>query len=324
MKKSLSVSAVIALSAALVLSASSAANAAIDPPLLPPAQTLYNIDCDDAAPQLWSFTTDGASTPIGAAGPGESCAGGAQTSPVDGKTYVIFYNGETRLATVDLTTGVISPIAQVNGATNGAWQLVITNSGAAFITDNVSLYTIDLTTATTTLVGSMTPFLPGAMAYDSLTDTIYGFSQGNTLAIYTIDRATGAATDTGHGGNWPVAACLNGGNGPGSPDGAVFDSNGIAWIQSDSCVSNIMAWDPVNNIAWMVGELYDATNTVYPPEGATYYSETFFIAPVPQVKPALANTGVDYAPMAIAGGSAAAIVLAGVALLVLRRRRAGA
>ncbi|MCC6856810.1 MAG: hypothetical protein IT189_12220 [Microbacteriaceae bacterium] len=324
MKKSLSVAAVLAVAAALVLGTAPAANAAIDPPVLPPAQTLYNIDCDDAAPQLWSFTTDGASTPIGAAGTGDDCAGGAQTSPVDGKTYLIYYDGETRLSTVDLTTGVISSIAQVNGATNGAWQLIITNSGAAFITNSTSLYTIDLTTATTTLVGSMAPFSPGAMAYDSLTDTIYGFHFGNTLAIYTIDRATGAATDTGHGGNWPVAACLGGGTGPGSPDGAVFDSNGIAWIQSDSCVSNIMAWDPVNNIAWMVGELYDATGTVYPTSPNNYYSETFFIAPVPQVKPALANTGVNYAPMAIAGGSAAVIVLAGIALLVVRRRRAGA
>jgi len=323
MKKSLSLPAVLAVAAALALAGAAAADAVPATPVLPPGQTLYSIDCDDAAPQLWSVTPDGASTPIGAAGAGVSCSGGAQTSPVTGVTYFITYDGESRLSTIDPATGVVTGIAQINGDTNGAWQLIITNSGAAFITNSSFLYTLDLATGATTQLGDMAPFNPGAMAYDSSTDTIYGFTFGNTLAIYTIDPSTGAATDTGHGGNWPAANCLGGGSEAGSPDGAVFDANGIAWIQSDSCVSNIMAWDPVNNIAYMTGELFDSTGTIYPSGAKTYYSQTFFIAPVPQVKPALANTGVDYAPMAIAGGSAAVIVLAGIVLLVVRRRRAG-
>src|SRR4051812_48851122 len=99
--------AVLGLFGALTLGAAPAI--AADAPTLPPGQTLYNIDCQDFAPQLWSFTPDGASTPVGAPGEDGNCAGGGQTAP-NGITYFVNYPGgpASSLATVDLTTGAVT------------------------------------------------------------------------------------------------------------------------------------------------------------------------------------------------------------------------
>ena len=334
LKKSWSIAAVLGVVTALVLGVAPSANAALDPPVLPSTQTLYNIDCGKHAPQLWTFSTDGASTPVGSTSLKGNCAGGAQTSPVDGKTYFIYYpdNLTTDLATVDLTTGETTVIAGITAITGyqPAWQLIITNAGQAFITsfnngtNHAELIQIDLTTAATTLVGDMYPYDGGATGYDSVTDTIYGFNSKNAQKIYTIDRLTGAPTDTGVGGNWPVRPCLAGGNGVLAPDNVVFDSNGIAWIQADSqfCTSVVMAWDPVSGTSWATGELYDATATLYPTAPHDYYSETFFISPVPIYKaaPVLAATGTDFGVVTLVGTTAAGIVLAGIFLLTRRRK----
>ncbi len=325
MKKSLSVVAILVMAGAIGFAASPAY--AADAPTLPPGQALYNIDCDKAAPQLWTFTPDGASTPVGSSVEPGDCAGGGQTSPVDGKTYFINYPGgpAESLAMVNLTTGEVTTIAAINGATDSAWQFIITNDGIAYITDYSStlsanaLYTIDLTTATTTLVGSMSPVSLGAMGYDYANDIIYAFDSNNTIGLYTIDRTTGAATDTGIGGNWSVATCLGLGTPLGRPDGVAFDSNGIAWVQSDSCNSNIMAVDPVTGNSWMTGELFDSTRTLYGVSPYTYYSETFFIGPAP--KPALASTGANFGAASLAGITAAIAALLGVVLFTSRRQR---
>jgi hypothetical protein len=329
MKKSLPVAALLGITAVLALLGASAANAA-PPTALPPGQGLFAIDCDAHGSQLWSFTPDGAATPVGtASGVSGSCAGGGQTSPIDGLSYFIYYPGGpvSALATVDLTTGVITTIANISGDTSGAWQFFITNSGAAFITNSNTLYSIDLATAVTTLVGAMSPANDDAVGYDSLTDTIYAFDRSDTIAIYTIDRTTGAGTDTGLGGTWPVATCLAGGTDVGSPDGVAFDSAGFAWIQSDSCDSNIMAVDMTDGSSTMMGELFDATATLYPTAPNDFYSETFLISAAPPVTPpvtpaapGLAATGIDTTMVAAVGGVGAVAALLGVALLVRSRR----
>ena len=331
MKKSLSATVLLGIAAALVLVGAPAANAA-PPSALPPGQTLYAIDCSDHGSQLWSFTPDGAATPIGtASGAPADCAGGAQTSQFDGVTYFVYYPaaGADSLASINLTTGVITTIAPITGAATSGWQLFITNSGAAFMYSGTNLYTISLTTGITTLVGSPAPFFPNAMGYDAVTDTIYGFDLSNTMGVYTINRATGAATNTGLGGNWPVATCLAGGTSPGRPDGVVFDSAGFAWIQSDSCDSNVMSVDMTSGSASMLGELHDATATLYSVAPNDFYSETFFIAPVPVVVAAppaaaagLAATGMDGTRVGVAGSMAALTALVGIALVVRRRRTA--
>ena len=331
MKKSLPVAVLLGITAAIVLAGAPAANAAA-PTALPPGQTLFAIDCENYGTQLWSFTPDGAATPIGtASGLDTSCGGGGQTSPIDGLSYFIYYPGAgvSALATMDLTTGVVTTIAGISGDTSGAWQFFITNSGSAFITNTNMLYSIDLVTAVTTSIGSMAPASDGAVGYDPLTDTIYAFDRSNTIGIYTIDRTTGAGTNTGIGGNWPALPCLGLGTVGGRPDGVVFDSAGFAWIQSDSCDSQIMSFDVSAPGSTMTGELFDSTATLYPTAPNDFYSETFLIsaaAPVtPPLTPAgagLAATGIDAAQVATMAGIGAAAVLLGATLLVRRRRMA--
>ncbi len=325
MKKSLAAGVIVGLIGALALGAAPAY--AADAPTLPPAQGLYNVDCDDQSPQLWSFTIDGASSPIGAPSIpiGDACAGGGQTSPVDGKSYFVYYPGGpvSALATVDLATGVITTIATINGDTNGAWQLVITNGGSAFITDGDELFSIDLLTATTTLIGGMGSINLGAMGYQATTDTIYAFSNSDAMNIYTIDPATAISTNVSIAANWPDATCLAGdfaATDTGNPDGVAFDSNGIAWIQSDSCESNVMAFNPATGEAWMTGELFEAAGALYPANSHQYYSETFLMGPAP-AKAALASTGTDLGAVSLIGITAAMAALFGVVLLTSRRRR---
>jgi hypothetical protein len=331
MKKSVPVAVLLGVTAALALLGAPAANAAA-PTALPPGQGLFAIDCEDFGTQLWSFTPDGAATPIGtASGLPSSCGGGAQTSPINGVSYFIYYPGGpvSALATMNLTTGVATTIATITGDTVNPWQLFITNSGSAFVTSSNVLYSIDLATAITTSIGSMAPASDGAVGYDSLTDTIYAFDRSNTIGIYTINRTTGAGTNTGIGGNWPALACLGLGTPGGRPDGVVFDSAGFAWIQSDSCDSQIMSFDVSAPGSTMTGELFDSTGTFYPIAPNDFYSETFLISAAPAVTPpappatgGLAATGTDTALLATAGGIGAVAALLGAALLVRSRRTA--
>ena len=326
MKKSLSAVVFAGVAAALVLAGAPAANAA--PPIaLPPGQTLYAIDCDDAAPQLWSLAPNGAGTPIGGAGTGFDCAGGGQVNPVTGIAYLIYYGTTTTaLATVNLTTGSITMIADITGDSTDAWQLFITNSGDAFMVVGTTLYSISLTTAVTTTIGLILPADGGAVGYNPLNDTIYAFDSSNNVGVYTIDRTTGAATDTGLTGIWPTANCLNGGTDVGTPNGVSFDSAGFAWVQSDSCDSNIMTVDLTTGTAAMVGELFDATGTRYATAPNGFYSSTFIIGPsavvAPAAAPGLAATGIDATAASIAAGIGAVAALIGAALVLRSRRTA--
>lgn len=324
MKKSLSSALFVGVAAALVLAGAPAANA--DAPVaLPSGQALYAIDCDEFAFQLWSLTPTGAGTPIGTAPANTSdCAGGAQVSPVDGLAYFITYTGvNDGLATINLTTGVVTPIAPISGATTGAWQLMITNSGAAFITNGQDLYSISLTTGVTTLIGNIAPANIGTMGYDPTTDTIYAFSYSDTVEVWTIDRTTGVGTDTGLTGTWPDGSCLDGSTDSARPDAVVFDSAGFAWIESDTCEASIMTVDMTTGDAAMLGQIFDATGTRYTTAPNEFYSETFIIGPAaaPAAAPGLAATGIDTTAVTIAGGIGVIAALAGAALVVRSRRR---
>ena len=333
MKKSLSAAIVFGVTAALVLAGASAATAAA-PDTLPDGQTLYAIECDRNVPQLWSVGPDGASTPVGDSyqtGEGVGCAGGAQTNPVDGITYFIYFTGEgdTVLASVNLTTGVVSTIDEISGATRNAFSLVITKTGEAFVVGSEILYGLSLTTGVTTRIGSIAPALFGPLGYDALTDTIYSFDYSEDVVVYTIDRETGEATNTDLSGTWPSTRCLNGGSGSGVPLSVAFDSAGFAWIMSGSCIAVIMTFDMSTGDSAARGELQDSTQTLYPDDSHTFYSQTFFIgtaavaaADTAPAAPALAATGFNSGAIAVAGGIGAIVILLGAALLFRSRRKA--
>ena len=328
MKKSVSSAIALAFASAFILVGAPAANAAA-PTDLPAGQTLYAIDCDDFGPQLWSVDPSGAATPVGDAhltATGSACGGGAQVSPVSGIPYFIYYPGGpvTALATIDVTTGVTTTIAALSGATTNAWQLIITNSGAAYVSSSDDLYSIDLGTAVTTFVGSMAPASVDAMGYNPVNDTIYVVEYSNTIAVWTVDRTNGAVTDTGLGGNWAAGSCLAGGTSPSVPDGLVFDSAGFGWIESDSCgEAVVMSVDLSDGSSSATGQLFDTTGTVYTTAPNEFYSETFFIAPqLIAAAPALAATGVDSTATTVAGGVALLATALGLVLIARKRRTA--
>ena len=330
-KKTLSAAIVFGLAAALVLAGASPATAAA-PEALPPAQALYAIDCDIYGPQLWSVGADGASTPVGnheITSSENSCSGGAQTNPIDGLTYFIYFPGGplTTLARVDLTTGVVVPIGAVSVNSSYAWQLFITNSGDAFLFDRQVLYSLSLTDRVITAVGTMAPESLRAVGYDSTTDTIYGFDYSNTIGVYTIDRTTGEATKTDLSGTWPTADCLDGTREAALPNNVAFDSAGIAWIQSDSCNASIMTVNVATGEAAMRGELNDPSELLYSSATNSFYSQTFIIGPaavVPAAEapaaPALAATGFNSGAIAVAGGIGAIATVLGAALMLHMRR----
>jgi hypothetical protein len=327
MKKSISLVATAGIAIALVFGGASAANAAA-PVALPSGQALYAIDCSTNGPLLWTVSPNGDSTPVSAPSGTNECAGGAQVSPVDGLAYFIYYptSGGDYLATISLTTGVVTTIAPISGATNDAWQLVITNSGDAFISSGNTLYSISLTTGVATSIGSVSPASIGTMGYNPTNDTIYVINYSSTISVFTIDRTTGAGTDTGLTGTWPVSNCLGGGTSNAFPDALVFDSAGYAWIESDSCNSDIMTADLSTGDAVMLGQLRDATGTVYATAPNDFYSETFIIGPAAvapvAAAPSLAATGFDSTALAISGGVGAVAVLLGAALAITRRKTA--
>ena len=330
MKKPLSAAIALGVAAAFVLAGASAATAAA-PDTLPSGQKLYAIDCDDFGPQLWSVGANGASTPVGNAydaDTGSGCAGGAQTNPVDGITYFIYYPFEsaTALAKVDLTTGAVETIANLSGGTRNAYSMAITNSGEAFVVESEILYRISLTTGVTTTVGP-TGVFSGPLGYDGRTDTIYLFANSSEVHVYTIDRTTGDATDTDFGGSWPITDCLAGGTGPGAPNSVTFDSAGFAWILSNWCSSDIMSFDLTTRDAATYGELNDPSEEYYSSATNTFYSNSLFFGTAEVVAadaaaPALAATGFNSGALAIAGGIGAIVILLGAALLFRSRRKA--
>ena len=120
-----------ALTGILIASFSAIPAQAVGGPVLPSNQNLYVLDCDSYGGNLWSVDpASGASTRVDTGTPVDRCGGGGQTNPVDGLTYFVYYHGSTYLATADTTSGVISKVADFNGATSSPWSIAITNAGA--------------------------------------------------------------------------------------------------------------------------------------------------------------------------------------------------
>ena len=103
--------------------------------------------------------------------------------------------------TIDVNTGLYSPIAPITGLAAGdaVTGLTIAPSGAAYLSSATNLYSIDLGTAACTLIGPMTG---ATLMIDISADAngrVYGHDIG-TDSLYSIDTASGAATLIGpHG-----------------------------------------------------------------------------------------------------------------------------
>jgi hypothetical protein len=106
-----------------------------------------------------------------------------------------------QLYSVDLTTGVATPVG-VGAAYDGGIWIEITNDGVGYVASITTddLWTVDLATGAATLVGPIGINLNNAQdaTYDVESEILYaGIYDGGTTSISTIDLTTGAATVLG-------------------------------------------------------------------------------------------------------------------------------
>jgi hypothetical protein len=122
--------------------------------------------------------------------------------------YTVEENGDV-LCRIDPATGVLTPIGPLGSGYAFGDLAYDPTTGTMYMTDgwgqgigsSSSLYTIDLTTGLATIVGSMGVSNVFGLVYDPQTDKLYGSSATFApLAVYEIDRATGAASYLGDSG----------------------------------------------------------------------------------------------------------------------------
>jgi hypothetical protein len=130
--------------------------------------------------------------------------------------YTIDIDDSNRLKSVT-PTGVITPIGSGDTANDGRGLAYDDGNGVLYsIALNGNLYTVNVTTGASTLVGPTgisTFMIFAGLAYDEVADVLYA-NVSSTFApssLYTIDVTTGAATLVG-------------------PNGATNPIDGLAWI----------------------------------------------------------------------------------------------
>lgn len=320
----LSGASIVALSLAVVTPASAAGNA------IDPGDSLYAINCDGIYPEWQFFSVDSTtafSTPIGTGtddgdeNDSEGCAAQPAYNPATGKSYYIQWTQESvDLASIDVTTGVSTTIGGFYYDNNEfpeyieADALAIGADGAAYMLAEGTLWSVDLDTAWVTPIGSTHADIY-AFAYDAVSGKFYGITYLNSM--YEIDVTDGTATF--------VADVV-------SPNpekhfriySLQFDQAGTFWVEVDSTVEGVSG---------LISELWSFTlATVETPVFSgvftddPFYTEAILIIPgeVAPVEPALAATGADFAGALPWGVGAAAIVLAGGVLMIVRSRRISA
>ena len=321
-------------------------------PGLPATDKLIGVDCNstNGVYSIAVTATTAQATPIGsvvgnangtpASDGSTECSRGIAFNPVDGFVYgsVRTYNSSNQLLEtstsaiwlfkVDVSTGAQTLIGEFTGPCAGAWGFAIDNNGVAYATSSPNLCTVNLSTAETTEIGTDvidgTP-IDNAMGFDGKTNTLYVF--GNDFEIYSVDTTTGAATlEATLAASYTDYDCGAYDDGASFSASAGFDSNGIAWIQSDTCGTSMpVAWDPATDNFWYTGITTAATDVdntdgeaIYA-AGDDFYMEGFTVVRG-EAAPALAETGVDANEVPAGALLGAGLVLAGAVAVVVRRR----
>ena len=304
----------------LAASPASAAGNAIDP-----GDSLYAISCDNDYNDWQVFGVDPTtafSTPIGDGSGGveeDGCAAQPAYNPATGKSYYIQWSEDHFLAEVDVVTGesaVVGDFYYDNGEfpeSINVNSLAIGADGSAFVLDfDGYLWSVDLDTAWVTPIGQSVSSA-WAFAADPVTGKFYAITYDNDL--YEIDVTDGSTNFIDN-----IV--------PAEPQTAFytyslqFDGAGTFWIEADgSDGDNTTATLWSFTLETLDAPVYSGIFTDDP-----FYTEAILIIPgdVVPVEPALAATGADLADVIPWGVGAAAIVLAGGVLMIVRSRRASA
>ena len=170
------------------------------------------------------------------------------------------------------------------------------------------------------------------MGYNPVNDTVYmlGGNNSGTIKVFTIVPATGVQTRLADITNAASGLCFSGdtsgNNGYLQPDASMgFDSNGIAWIQSDGgdCYDEVIPWNPATGETWWSWDYYDTVGDLYSTNGeyrvGSFYIEGMAVVTDPAA-PELPNTGINGA--GIFGIGMLSVLVIGAGLVLARRRTA--
>lgn len=319
----LSGASIVALSLAVAAPANAAGNA------IDPGDSLFAINCDDIYNDFQLFGVDSTTAFSTAIGDGsgaaeDSCAGQPAYDPSTGKSYYIQWvnEGPDLLAEIDVTTGesaVVGDFYYDNGEFPefiSADALAIGADGSAFVLDNGSIWSVDLDSGWVTPIAETQNGIY-SFAFDSVTGKFYGITYANE--IFEIDVVTGAATSLGFvdfstpEGQFHRTYSLQ------------FDEAGTLWVEVDNYgegVADYYATLWSFTLETLDAPVYSGIFTDDP-----FYTEAILIVPgtvVVPVEPALAATGADSSALLPLGLGAGLIVLAGGALVIVRRRTSAA
>jgi hypothetical protein len=219
------------------------------------------------------------------------------------KGYWIFFDGTTKLASVNLATGTSTVIGPF-GAPTDMFSIAIGADGSAYGLDSAgSLFSVNLQTGAATSISASPPAGVTAFAFNPADSTFYAVT---AQKIWSVNVSSGVFTQVQTGYPTDVRSIA-------------FDADGVLW-GTESTSYRLFTTTVIPNTA--------ATITTVSNTGIN--SQSLFIkyvpvtppapAPVTPSTPTLANTGIDVAKAWIFGVSGVLIVSSGAALLMITRR----
>ncbi|HOY82743.1 MAG TPA: hypothetical protein PLB92_11460 [Rhodoglobus sp.] len=318
-------SAALATAGAFALALAGAAPAMAAGRDIDPGDSMYTISCDALVDDYndWQFMSVAAatavSTPIGD-GTGNqdlaSCANQPAYDASTGKSYYVqlTFDGESShwaLASVNVTTGASATIAEFLFE-NGEFPtlvridaIAIAPNGTAYAIGDGTLWSLDLTNATVEPIGET--LSAQAFASDPRTGEFYAIEYGGDVYSFDDIANSGAVTFVGSithpdldlDGDVTGVRALQ------------IDGGGTFWIVVDTRegFSDLWSFTP----ATLTSPVLSGLLTDDP-----FFSQALLIIP----GAALAATGADLSLAPYLAGGAALAVIAGGAVLLIRRRRA--
>ena len=322
MRNSLKIAAVASATALLSMAALSAS--AVGETALPSEDDrLFVLTCDSEFPfsigEIDELTGD--VTPIGEQLIDSQCWSQGAYNATDGLIYSVEWNyqveGYYLLSSINPDTGEILEIGPVTDTRDGGsainqYALAINAEGDAFVVSGDSLFSLDLTTGDATFIGQLNDGVNVqndfySLAFNPVTGVLWGLNW-SPQDVFTIDITDGSLTLVDD--SWNVDS----GN---QNAGLTFDSNGLAWLQSE----NVTGMFPA--------DITDIAGTRGVDVGFTYLGENFYAesivyvpaAPAVAEEEALAETGLADSAATTGLAGLAAITAAAVIARVRRSVR---
>jgi hypothetical protein len=208
---------------------------------------------------------------------------------VEAQTHLVAVDSSRVLYEVDPATGVKTQFGTVSSNAGTSAELTVGPGNVVYLssTGNDSLYTVDLTTGTATLVGAYgdSAIVMHGLEYVPATNTLYGESSHNG-GLYEINQSTGAATLIGTSGlssfsnlGWDSTAGImymtNSGtdsfytvnlatgaatligtlNGPTNPNSLAYNADTGVLYMADNSTDNLYTMDVATGAAVLVGSM---------------------------------------------------------------------